>query len=472
MENIQEKHKAAVGYKVEKNQTIDFLTNLPNRYAFVREMEKALYEAETECFGYVILVDIADFRAINQGYGYETGDDLIIALAQFLIHNFSAENYSIYRMNSDDFIVLCHNPDHPGQLNQDIEAIIKRFQFLWAIQGRAIYCSVNIAAVYYPVDGKSTEDIFRNLDSALYQAKENGKNGFTIYCEEIENVSHIVLKNREIEKMLRIAVKENFEGLVVHYQPIYSSVANSMIASEALLRYITEEGRMISPAQFIPIAERSGLIIPIGEFVLRSSAQFCKEMIEAGNPDFRVSVNVSIHQWKMPGFDEAVMRILDEVNVPCKNIVLEITEGMAATNINRIYDACRKLREQGVKIALDDFGTGYSSLNMIRTMPIDLIKIDQTFTNDVATDEYTHLFMRLITMLGHQLGIAVCVEGVEEEDQLASCKDMGVDYIQGYLYHKPVPAYVLMEMIHKERGLNLVHISDDRKGLKRKKKSR
>lgn len=447
MENIQKRPKAAE-HKVEKNQTIDLLTSLPNRYAFMRDMEKALYEAETEYSGYVLLIDIVGFRAINQGYGYETGDDLIIALGQFLIHSF-AESYSVYRMNSDDFIVLCHNPKCPDQLGQDVEAIIKRFRFSWTIKGKSIYCSVNIAAVYYPADGKSTEDIFHNLDSALYRAKERGKNRFTIYGQEIENISHIVLKNREIEKMLRIAVKENFEGLAVYYQPIYSSASDDMIGSEALLRYITKDGRMISPSQFIPIAESSGLIIPIGEFVLRSSAQFCKVMIEAGMVNFCVNVNVSIHQWEMPDFFKTVIRVLDEVNVPYRNIVLEITEEMASTNINRIYQTCRKLREQGVQIALDDFGTGYSSLNMLRTMPIDLIKIDRVFTNDVSTDEYTHLFMRLITMLGHQLGIAVCVEGIEKEDQLIKCKDMGVDFIQGFLYHRPVPGHKLVKKIQK-----------------------
>ena len=156
----------------------------------------------------------------------------------------------------------------------------------------------------------------------------------------------------------------------------------------------------------------------------------------------------------MPGFDETVMWTLDKANVPYGNIILEITEGVAATNINRIFENCRKLREQGVKIALDDFGTGYSSLNMIRTMPIDQIKIDQTFTNNMTTDEYTHLLMRLITKLGHKLGITVCVEGVEAEDQLESCKDMGVDFVQGYLYHRPVPAHELVEMIKK--GCNCI----------------
>ncbi len=446
---MKKKQMAAVEHEVEKSQTVDFLTTLPDRYDFVRDMEKALYEAESERSGYVILVGIADFTIINQGYGYEIGDGLIIALSQFLKHNFSAENYCIYRINSNDFIVLCHNPNHPGQLDQDMGIITKRFQSSWAIKGKTVYCSVKIAAVYYPTDGKSTEGIFHHLDSTLYQAKENEKNGFAICHEDIQNVSHIVFKDREIEKMLRIAVKENFERLVVYYQPIYSSVTNNMIGSEALLRYVMKDGRMISPSQFIPIAERCGLIIPIGEFVLKSAAQFCKDMIEAGKPDFCVSVNVSIRQWEMPGFDEAVMQILDEVNVPYGNIVLEITEGMAATNINRIHGTCRKLREQGVQIALDDFGTGYSSLNMIRTMPIDLIKIDQTFTNDVTTDEYTHLFMRLITKLGHQLGIAVCVEGVQEQNQLASCKDMGIDFIQGYLYHRPVLGQELIKIMQK-----------------------
>lgn len=416
---------------------IDYLTKLPNRYFFQRSMDKALKEAKSETAGYVILVNIDDFTMIIQGYGYDQGDFLIACFAEFLKKNFDS-NYMLFRMNCDRFLLMSIKPRKPEQLNTDLAMIIKRFELPWSIGKESLYCTVNISAVEFPVNGRTVEEIYRNLDSAICRAKACGANNFVIYQEDMESISNITMKHWEIENMIRDSVMQNYKGFQVYYQPIYKANSEIIMGAEALLRFTNEAGIQIAPGHFIPLAERTGLIIPIGEFVLRTAARFCKEMIDAGYPDFCVTVNVSIYQWQKAGFLQSVIRILEEMKAPYQNIILEITESVAAINIERIYDTCQSLKKYGVQIALDDFGTGYSSLNMIRTMPIDMIKIDSSFVKDVVYDEYARVFMRLITELGHELGLSVCAEGVEKPKQLAQCKDIGVDYIQGYIFQPAI----------------------------------
>lgn len=234
----------------DRGQSVDFLTELPNRYAFEQDMEAALQDAKAEQSGYAILIDIGEFRLINQGYGYETGDRLIVDLARFLRSKFH-RNCKIYRITCDNFILLCSAPESMSCLNEDIELITERFQSSWDIAEKSIYCCVNGSAVCFPHDGKTTADIFRNLDTALYRAKESGKNRFVVYQEEFESISSIIFKHREIEKMLYHAIKEDFKGFEVQYQPIHNSTSNGMVASEALLRY-TSGGRFNRTGSIYP----------------------------------------------------------------------------------------------------------------------------------------------------------------------------------------------------------------------------
>ncbi len=447
------KERIKYGMYVYRYQEIDWLTRFPNRYSFERKMKRILQEEAGEKGGYVILVDIDDFRMINQGFGYDVGDAFIRNFAQYLKSKF-AETHEIFRMNSDAFLLLCTPPVQFQQLNEDINEIMDRCQSPWIISGRAMYCTVSLSAVYYPADGRTVEEICRNLDSALYKAKENGKNNFIIYREEIENIANIVIKHREIEKMLRDAVNKDFKGFQLYYQALYDHISNDIIGAEALLRYTTKEGVLIYPGSFISLAEQTGLIIPIGKYILKTAADFCKKVINAGYADFCINVNVSICQLQKPDFTETVLAILDEANVPHENMVLEITESVAAPNMERIRHACQLLQSKGIQIALDDFGTGYSSLNMIRTMPVNLIKIDRSFVSDVTLDEYTYMFMKIITELGHMLGIMVCAEGIEETEQLLCCKEIGIDFMQGYLYHKAAPEQEFLRMMDKTKDTN------------------
>lgn len=432
---------------------IDWLTKFPNRYSFARKMKRILKEEAGKKAGYVILVDIDDFRMINQGFGYDVGDAFIRDFAQYLRSKFAA-THEIFRMNNDVFLLLCTSPAQFEQLDEDINEIMGRCQYPWIISGRTMYCTVSLSAVYYPADGRTVEEICRNLDSALYKAKESGKSNFIIYREEIENIANIVIKHREIEKMLRDAVNKNFRGFQLHYQALYDHNSNNIIGAEALLRYATKEGLLIYPGSFIPLAEQTGLIIPIGKYILKTAAHFCRKVINAGYADFCVNVNVSICQLQKPDFTETVLAILEEANLPHENMVLEITESVAAYNMECISHACQLLQSKGIQIALDDFGTGYSSLNMIRTMPVNLIKIDRSFVNDVTLDAYTYMFVKVITELGHMLGVKVCAEGIEQTEQLLCCKEIGIDFMQGYLYHQAAPEQEFLRMIGKTNDTN------------------
>ncbi|MEA4971174.1 MAG: bifunctional diguanylate cyclase/phosphodiesterase [Candidatus Pelethousia sp.] len=420
---------------------LDDLTGLPNRYSFEATMCRLQGEA-----GYALLLDIDDFKAINQCFGYNVGDTLIVSLARYL-RSALTPDYQLFRMNGDTFAALVCAGVSSERLTEDMKAVLRRCGSPWKIGNRVVFCTVSIAAVSYSSNGADVEEIYQRLNDALYQARKGGKNHFAIYNEAIEHVANLVIKRRALEGLLWKAVDENFLGFHLHYQPIVCSVTERILGAEALLRFTTKEGQAIPPLSFIPLVEQNGLILPIGCYVLNTAVCFCKTMIDAGYADFCVNINISIRQLENPCFAQTVFDILHKTGVPCPNIILEITESMAATSIERIQHTCKRLLDAGVHIALDDFGTGYSSLNMLRTMPFDRIKIDRSFINDMLVDEYADSFIRLITELKNVLGVAMCAEGVEEQAQLSRCRELGIDFIQGYIYHKAMPGQDLLRLM-------------------------
>lgn len=424
---------------------IDFLTGLPNRYSFEKSMDILLRPSKIKAAGYALLIDIDDFKAINQGFGYSAGDVLISSFAGYLQAAFS-DKYQIFRMHGDAFALL--GAAMPvSRLVKDMEAILDRFQSPWSIGNKMTFCSASIAAVPFPTHGKSVEEIYQNLNNTLYEVRKNSKNGFSIYSEHTARVTDMVSRRHALEDLLREAINDNFSGFQLHYQPIMCPITERVLGAEALLRFTSKSGRTIPPLSFIPLAEQTGLILPIGTYVLQTAVCFCKTMIDAGHKNFFMNINLSICQLEVPHFAQIVLDILQKAGVPCANIVLEITESMAASNIELIQETCQILLDAGIHIALDDFGTGYSSLNMIRTLPVDGIKIDRCFIQDMRSDKYTHSFVRLITELKDLLGFTVYAEGVEQTEQLSTCRELGVDLIQGYLFYKAMPEQELFQLM-------------------------
>lgn len=425
----------------------DWLTIPPNRYQFECYLNTALFDAERSGKkGYVIMIDVDDFKLINRDYNCRTGDCLISVIFDYLMDTFS-KNHALFRIGTDSFSLVNQDGDDE-QLKQVTKTIYNRCQSLWQVNQDTLYCTLSIAAVRYPDHGRNVEEIYKNLYRSMFQIKDSGKNSILLCQEGAEFIpNNVVLRHQEIEKMLRDSISNQYRGFYVEYQPIYQGKTNKLIGAEALVRFVNDKGVVFPPQYFIPLAESDGLIVPIGDYVLQNAAIFCKMVNCTIDPEFFVSVNVSVRQFQLLDYTSRVQKLLSDVGVSFQNVILEITEGLAAANMERIRNTCIELRETGIRIALDDIGTGYSSLNMLRTMPIDIVKIDRSFIRDLATDTYSHHFVRLITELGHILHLTVFAEGVEDAVQLASCKELMIDCIQGYYFQKPMSMNHFLESL-------------------------
>lgn len=419
----------------------DALTGLPTRCAFEEHLNRLLHQGKS---GYAILIDINDFKAINQCFGYRAGDMLIAQFARSL-RSLLAPSYLIFRMHADAFSLIAEAMP-ADRLAKDMKALLHRCQAPWTIGDVTTFCTVSIGAVPWPAEGNDSEAICRKLHDALAQARGNGENRFSLYSKSSGHATGLAMQRRKIADMLRESIYRDFTGFSLYYQPIVSP-AGRILGAEALLRLTSKSGQAIRPASFIPLAEQTGLILPIGNWVLDAATQFCKEMLDLGHTSFQMHINLSIRQLEGPTFSQDVLALLEKKGVPCSNIVLEITESMAASHLGRIQDTCRRLLDAGIHISLDDFGTGYSSLNWIKSMPIDGIKIDRSFINSMLFDEYSRSFVRLVAELKDKLGLAVCAEGVEEPQQLANCMELGIERIQGFLFYRPMPGQELLQMM-------------------------
>jgi EAL domain-containing protein (putative c-di-GMP-specific phosphodiesterase class I) len=272
---------------------------------------------------------------------------------------------------------------------------------------------------------------------ALQTAKKKGKNCVEFYNEKVEDTS---IYRMDLEQNMRRATLNSCNEFEVYYQPIikYGKDRNVCCGAEALVRWNSAELGLIPPNDFIPLAEYLGLINPIGEHVLYEAVKRCKYWNDCGHPDYKVNVNISVIQLLQPDFVTKVKQVLDKVRINPKNVTLEVTESLAINDMERMTKVLKQLKALGVRVALDDFGTGYSSLNHIRQMPIDVIKIDRCFVEPLAEDEFAGAFVKMVSELAKTIGVAVCVEGVEQLKQLEVLKDMNVDMIQGYYYGKPM----------------------------------
>ena len=297
---------------------------------------------------------------------------------------------------------------------------------------------MSMGVVRFPTDGDTVEELIKKADIAMYDAKCAGKNRVAYYDENVISTS---FKRLDLEKNMRNATRNAFDEFEVYYQPITDISKPGMPCSgaEALIRWNSRELGVISPTEFIPLAEYLGLINPIGSFILREACMRCKYWNDMGHPEYRINVNLSVVQLLQNDIVERIRTVLEETKMRPENLTLEVTESLAINDIGRMKKVLSKIKELGALIALDDFGTGYSSLSHIRELPIDIIKIDRCFVIDLGKDDYAETFVRMVAELADTIGVRMCVEGVEYDEQLQILKDMKkVQYIQGYYYDKPL----------------------------------
>lgn len=427
--------------KIEYQAHNDFLTGLYNRMKCEVDLRKVIRRTEKAGLkGAVLFIDLDDFKHINDGLGHQYGDILLQQIAAGLTGIPGLRGHC-YRMGGDEFIIII-GPELYDELGKMVAYIKTLFNKPWYLMETEYFCTMSMGIAVFPDNSVDVHEITRMADVAMYEAKRSGKNGYAYYSSEVENST---AKRLDIENNMRQAVSTGIDEFVVFYQPVVNVNTQMCTSCEALVRWDSKALGFMGPGEFIPLAEYLGLITSIGDYVLEEACRRCKLWNDNGHPDFYINVNLSVVQLLQKNVVENIKRILDKTGVNSKNIVLEITESFAINDMQRVMDIITGLKKLGPRIALDDFGTGYSSLNYIKQLPLDIIKVDKTFIDDIIEDDYAQAFVKLIVDLSKTIGTKIVVEGVEHKEQFELLKSLGVDYIQGYYFGKPVPANIFEE---------------------------
>lgn len=427
--------------KIEYQAHNDFLTGLYNRMKCEVDLRKAIKDSvQNGNKGAVLFIDLDDFKHINDGLGHQYGDILLQQIAAG-IAGIPGLRGHCYRMGGDEFVIIVGS-ELFGDLDKVINNITSLFNKQWYLMETEYFCTMSMGIAFFPDNSVDVHEITRMADVAMYAAKRSGKNRYVYYSSEVESAT---AKRLDIENSMRQAVSTGIDEFIVFYQPVVNVDTQQCTSCEALVRWDSKALGFMGPGEFIPLAEYLGLITSIGDYVLEEACRRCKLWNDNGHPAFYVNVNLSVVQLLQKDVVENIKKILEKTGVNPKNIVLEITESFAINDMHRVMEIITGLKKLGPRIALDDFGTGYSSLNYIKQLPLDIIKVDKTFIDDIVEDDYAQAFVKLIVDLSKTIGTKIVVEGVEHKEQYDLLKRLGVDYIQGYYFGKPVPAKVFEE---------------------------
>jgi diguanylate cyclase (GGDEF)-like protein len=412
----------------------DPLTGLPNRTFFHNQLNKAIQNSRMKRRkAAVLFLDLDRFKLINDTLGHSAGDQLLQQVAQRLpgcVREFD----TVARVGGDEFIVLISEISSPAEAEQAAELIIERLSQPFLIHEQEYFISGSIGISMFPEDGTDLESLIKNADSAMYRAKEQGNR----YCLYQSSMNDKTSERLQLETSLRKAMQQ--EELLLHFQPQVDLKTGNMIGVEALIRWQHPELGMVSPDRFIPIAEETGLIIPIGKWVLRTACRHNKAWQEAGLPAVRVAVNLSMLEFQQRDLIETVTEVLAETGLEPRYLELELTESIIMLNPEWVIRTLNQLKEMGIHISLDDFGTGYSSLNYLRSLPLNTLKIDRSFIRNIAADSVSLSIVKAVIDLAHSLNIKVIAEGVETEEQMIALTDNQCDGIQGYVISPPMTA--------------------------------
>ncbi|MDP4096412.1 EAL domain-containing protein [Paenibacillus sp. P96] len=422
----------------------DDLTGLPNRRFFTRHIDELLeHGLEENSIFAVMFLDLDSFKKINDTLGHNNGDVLLKLVAERLKACCHAPNQLVSRMGGDEFTILLQEITDHTEAIQVAEEIIKAFEKPFAVDGYEFYITASIGIVFYPQDGTNVEMLMKNADIALYRMKDDGKNNYNIF-KPIPNSSGI--ERLTLEHSIRKALQ--LDEFVLYYQPQIDIQTGDIIGTEALVRWNHPTLGLIPPAKFIPIAEETGLIVPLGEWVLKSACIQNQIWKEKGFPPMGISVNLSSRQFSKYDLVETIKEILLETHIDPQYLELEITESMTM-NVDVAIEVLGKLKELGMQICIDDFGTGYSNLYYLKLFSIDRLKIDQSFVRNIMTDSHDADIVATIIAMAHKLGIDVIAEGVETKDQLDFLRSQNCHKVQGFYYHPPLPAEHIEQLLMK-----------------------
>ncbi|GBL44793.1 diguanylate cyclase/phosphodiesterase [Sulfuriferula multivorans] len=413
----------------------DALTDLPNRRLVQdRTQQTIAWARRADAQFAVMFIDLDKFKSINDTLGHNVGDQLLQRVAQRLIESLRAED-TVGRQGGDEFIVLLASLSAAEDSAVVAQKILSALSAPFVINGQDLRTGASIGIAVYPQDGEDVETLLKNSDTAMYHAKEAGRSNYQFFAQTMNAAA---AERLLLESSLRQAIDRN--QLLLHYQPLVNIADGRIVATEALVRWNHPELGLISPARFIPIAEDSGVIIPLGDWVLRRACYQLKQWREQGIPLQRMVVNLSPRQFRQKHLVQTFTQVLKETGVDPHWLGLEVTESVIMENPEEAIGILCELKALGIELSLDDFGTGYSSLSYLKRFPIDKLKIDQSFVRDITTDPDDEGMVAAIIVMAHQLSIRVVAEGVETEAQLAFLRGQGCDEYQGYYFSRPLPA--------------------------------
>ncbi|HEX2485837.1 MAG TPA: EAL domain-containing protein, partial [Myxococcota bacterium] len=437
----------------------DSLTGLGNRLLFRERLDFAVAEAvRSQVPLGVLFLDLDHFKRINDTFGHTQGDRLLQEVADRLVRSVRESDLvarlenppAISRLGGDEFTVLLTNVADPGDLAKVARRLLEVLHRPFSLGGHEVVITASVGIAAWPSDGSDGEGLLRNADAAMYHAKERGRNNFQFYAASMNAVA---LERLILETKLRSALERG--ELEVHYQPKLAHGGERVAGVEALARWRDAELGQVSPTDFIPIAEETGLIGELGAFVLRRSCLDRMRWSELGLPPAPVSVNLSVQQFRAGGVVELVERTLAETGLDPRLLELEITESMLLRDEKVVVAALVALRGRGVQVAVDDFGTGYSSLAYLRTLPVDSLKIDRSFVQDIGERDDEAALTAAIVSMGRALRLRVVAEGVELEAQRLLLEGWGCDELQGYLFARPMPRAELERWWSERAGISL-----------------
>lgn len=415
---------------IGRQNKFDNVTGLRNRSQFVKDLEELLNQALPVC-GMVVVLDIDNFKNINEKYGYAFGDR-VLNIISTLISSLLPAGCPLYRLDGDEFVFFMQEGTE-----ETVVGIYENIQMFigshFAVEGQQLPVSVSAGACSFPKDGMTYQQLFRNAENAVEIAKMNGKNQLAFFAEGTYRQK---LRIMELQESLHSCVKNGCREFEVYYQPQVDAKTKKVVGAEALLRWHSPKHGEVSPVEFIPLLEESRSITQVGKWVLEESIRQCREW-KSKIPDFIMSVNVSYIQLKENDLLTYLKEKAEE-GVRAENFILELTESCWVPNLHIINQEFRGLQVMGFGIAIDDFGTGYSSLSHLKGLPANVLKIDRSFIQGIENDSYEYIFLEYIIKLAHSISLKVCVEGVETEEELEVVQQASPDYIQGFLFGRPV----------------------------------
>lgn len=420
----------------------DTVTGLPNRLLFIDRLNQLIIRAKRYRIRFAVLfLDIDNFKKVNESLGYDTGDNLLKALS-LRLSPCLRDSDVVSRIGGDDFAIILTEIDRSENTVIAVRRILNSLKDPFSLQGHVIYVTASIGISVYPEDGDSAERLLKNAETAMYYAKSQEKNSYQFFNP---GMNQYAVERLNVESDIRRAIDS--KEFVLHFQPQISIKSGKVVGAEALVRWLHPEKGQISPMKFIPIAEETGLIIPMSELIINQALQQAKLWFEMKLPKITVAVNISLKHFRQNDFQDFILDTIHDIGVDPSTLELELTESILMHDAQSVIKTLNTFKSYGIQTSIDDFGTGYSSLSYLKNLPVSKLKIDRSFVNNITIDQKDAMIVKTIIEIAHNLGLKVIAEGVEHIEQMKFLGGLGCDELQGYLFSKPLPPHEFKGLI-------------------------